>query len=168
MEFKSRIITLFDGLLIGEPYTGVDHNDNKVEFQVVDGRIFCIPTEEGYGLSLSFWEKIARICYRLTEIVVGFVVLILSLPIMLIVAVVVKLGSPGPVLFFQKRLSKSKLVPGRKLMKDDRYVIVDSKFSPEKEYWVPKTLHLLNSGQCMLTRKRDSRKCTTTITPRRK
>jgi lipopolysaccharide/colanic/teichoic acid biosynthesis glycosyltransferase len=138
MEGKSRILTLFNGLLADKPYTDVDDEVEGVESRVADGRVFCIPAEEGYGSSLSFWQIIARICYRLTEVAVSFIALVVSLPVMLIVALIVKLDSPGPPLFFQRRLSRSRLVRGRKLMGNSRFVILDPHFSPEKKYWVPK------------------------------
>ncbi len=139
MEVKSRILTRLNGLLNVEPTTDVEHRDEKVESPAVDGKIFCIPANEGYGSSLSLKEKIARIAYRLTEIVVSFIALVVSLPIMLIVASIIKLDSPGPVLFFQKRLSRSRLAAGKKLINSDRFVIVDPDFSPDKKYWVPRS-----------------------------
>lgn len=138
MKPKSRILTLFHNFLIDQPHTGVDYENERVKLLVVDGNIFCIPDEEGYGSSLCFREIAARIFYRLAEVAVSCIALVVSLPIMLIVALIIKLDSPGPVLFLQRRLSRSKLVLGKELMKDDRYVIVDPDFSPEKKYWVPK------------------------------
>lgn len=143
MEEKTRILTLINGLLVREPRTAVDYEDKRIESPVVDGKIFCIPSSEGYGSSLSFREKLARICYRLAEITISFIALIASLPIMFVIAIIVKLDSPGPVLFFQKRVSKSKLVLGKKLMNDDRFVILDSNFSPEQKYWVPKAFRFV-------------------------
>jgi len=129
---------MFYNFLVDRQYIGVDYKNERVKLSVVEGKIFCIPDEEGYGSSLCFPEIVARIFYRLVEVVASCIALILSLPIMLIVALIVKLDSPGPALFFQKRLSRSKLVLGKELMKDDRYVIVDPNFSPEKKYWTPK------------------------------
>ncbi|MHC4618286.1 MAG: sugar transferase [Planctomycetota bacterium] len=139
MEGKSRILTLFNGLLADKQCTGVDYEIEGVASRVADGRVFCIPADEGYGSSLSFWQVIARICYRLAEVPVSLVALVVSLPIMLIVALIVKLDSPGPALFFQRRLSRSRLVRGRKLMDNSRFVVVDPHFSPGKKYWIPKT-----------------------------
>jgi len=139
MEEKTRILTLINGLLIREPHTAIDYEDKRIESPVVDGKIFCIPADEGYGSALSNWEIIKRVCYHMTETVVSFIALVLSIPAMLIIAFIIKLDSPGPVLFFQKRLSRSKLVSGKRLMNNDRFVVVDPDFSPEKKYWVPKT-----------------------------
>jgi len=139
MKEKTRMSTLINGLLIHEPHTAADYKDKRIESPVIEGKIFCIPVEEGYGSSLSNWETIKRICYHMTETMVSFIALVLSVPAMLFVALIVKLDSPGPALFFQKRLSKSKLVSGKKLMNNDRFVVVDPDFSPEKKYWVPKT-----------------------------
>lgn len=43
---------------------------------------------------------------RLFDIVASLIGLIIFAPVMLIIAIVVKMTSPGPVLFFQKRLTK--------------------------------------------------------------
>lgn len=43
---------------------------------------------------------------RLFDIVVSFIGLIIFAPVMLIIAIVVKVTSPGPILFSQKRLTK--------------------------------------------------------------
>lgn len=45
---------------------------------------------------------------RLFEIVVASVVLVLTLPLMLLIAGLIKLDSPGPVLFFQDRVGKDR------------------------------------------------------------
>ena len=102
-------------------------------------KIYCIPAEEGYDLPLLSVETLVRTLYHGIEIVIGVVAFLVSLPIMLVVAVIIKLDSPGPVLFFQKRCGRSTLRAGRDIMADDRYVILDPHFSPEKKYWVPKT-----------------------------
>jgi lipopolysaccharide/colanic/teichoic acid biosynthesis glycosyltransferase len=43
---------------------------------------------------------------RAFEIVFALVAIVLTLPIMLVIALIIRLDSPGPVLFFQKRLGK--------------------------------------------------------------
>jgi lipopolysaccharide/colanic/teichoic acid biosynthesis glycosyltransferase len=50
--------------------------------------------------------NVPRILYRAFEIVFAAAVLILTLPIMLVIAFLVKRGTPGPVLFFQERVGK--------------------------------------------------------------
>jgi lipopolysaccharide/colanic/teichoic acid biosynthesis glycosyltransferase len=54
--------------------------------------------------SSASWE----VLYRLLEIIIATAVLLLALPIMLVVALVVKMGTPGKVLFFQERVGKGR------------------------------------------------------------
>nr|WP_316640538.1 sugar transferase [uncultured Roseateles sp.] len=48
-----------------------------------------------------------RFLHRLFEIAFAITVLLLSAPLMLLIALVIRLDGPGPVLFFQKRLGKN-------------------------------------------------------------
>lgn len=115
------------------------NNTSKPKTEAELRKIFCIPAEEGYGSSLSRSEIVRRIIYRACEVFVSAIAIILSLPIMLVVALIIKLDSPGPALFFQRRLSRSHKVRGRKIFNDPRYEIVDPNYSPDKFYWMPKT-----------------------------
>jgi len=47
------------------------------------------------------------LAHRLFEIVFAAVVLVLTVPLMLLIALIIRLDGPGPVLFFQKRLGKN-------------------------------------------------------------
>lgn len=102
-------------------------------------KVYCIPAEEGYGSSLSRGEIVRRIIYRICEVFVSIIAIILSLPIMLVVALIIKLDSPGPALFFQRRLARSRKVRGRKILNDPRYEVANPGYSPDKFYWVPRT-----------------------------
>ncbi len=102
-------------------------------------KIYCIPGNVGYGADLSLPEKIVRIMYRLMEIAVSAAALIVTLPIMFIVALIVKLDSPGPALFFQYRCSRSKLVKGSILSKLKQFRPVGGEFDPDAYYWMPTT-----------------------------
>lgn len=104
-----------------------------------DRTIFCIPGNIGYGLSMSEAEKVARITYRLIEIAVSFVALVAMLPIMFIVAIIIKLDSPGPALFFQSRCARSKLVRGRELAGNKMFSCEKDSFDPDSYYWMPRT-----------------------------
>lgn len=106
-------------------------------------KIYCIPGAIGYGASLSFWEKCARIIYRLIEIAVSFTALIVTLPVMLVVAVIIKMDSPGPALFFQHRCSRSRLVKGDKLAAMEGFISREGKFDPDKYYWMPTTFRFV-------------------------
>ena len=115
------------------------NNTSKPKTKSKLRKIFCIPVEEGYGSSLSCNEIRQRIIYRVCEVFFSVIAIILSLPIMLVVALIIKLDSPGPALFFQRRLSRSRKVRGRRIFNVPRYEITDPNFSPDKSYWVPKT-----------------------------
>ncbi len=105
-------------------------------------RIYCIPAEEGYGQSLSYLELAQRGIYRIFELAANAIALVVSLPIMLLVAIVIKLDSPGPALFFQRRTGRSKLVRGADLI-GRGFQIVDPNFSSGKKYWVPTTFQFV-------------------------
>lgn len=72
--------------------------------------------------SSSVW--ITRLMIRCFEITVALIALVLTLPIMLLIAVIIRLDSPGPALFFQKRLGQGakpfKFVKFRTLYVDAR------------------------------------------------
>ncbi len=108
----------------------------RVEIQK---KIYCIPVEECYKYPLISIEMTKRIIYHVIEIITGFVALLLSMPVMLVIALIIKLDSPGPALFFQKRTTRSKLKSGKEIMRDGRYIIQESLFSSEKKFWVPAT-----------------------------
>jgi len=131
-------------------------NDKSIRAKLVGGdkakhgselngcaRIFCLPADEGYGLSMPFREVVLRAAYRLVEIMVSLIVLIVTTPIMLVIALVIRLDSQGPALFFQRRLACSKLVSGKKLLKKRRYTEAGIHFSPGKKYWVPRTFRFV-------------------------
>lgn len=53
---------------------------------------------QGMGLRLSLLIK------RLGDVILSMIILLLAMPIMLLIAFVIKLDSPGPILFKQKRV----------------------------------------------------------------
>jgi exopolysaccharide biosynthesis polyprenyl glycosylphosphotransferase len=60
-------------------------------------------------LTLLLWvlrNKLTANIKRICDVVVAAVVLILALPIMLVAAIAIKLDTPGPVIFYQKRVGK--------------------------------------------------------------
>ncbi len=106
-------------------------------------KIYYIPAEDGYGGSLPFSQILARICYRLIEIPIGLIAVLLLLPVMLIIALIIKLDSPGPALFFQQRMGRSKKVSASKLANSSQYQVVDTDYSCQKKYWVPNTFRFV-------------------------
>lgn len=82
---------------------------------------------------------LATAIYRAFEFTAALVALVLSLPVMLVEAVIIWLDSPGPVLFFQRRVGRSRIVRGRDLVGRTDIVAPDGKFDPDKKYYVPTT-----------------------------
>lgn len=62
-----------------------------------------IPVIAVHQTALIGWGRIVK---RLFDIVVGGIMLVLALPIMFMIAVLVKLFDPGPIFFRQERLSR--------------------------------------------------------------
>lgn len=58
-----------------------------------------------FGSNMKTWEWLLK---RIIDIVVSLIVIVLFLPIWLIIAVAIKLDSPGPVFYKQKRVGKNK------------------------------------------------------------
>ena len=52
------------------------------------------------------WQALARAWKRVTDVVIALVSLTLLLPLLLLVALLIRLGSPGPVIFRQERVGK--------------------------------------------------------------
>lgn len=113
-----------------EPDVCVEANGTK--------KIFCLPSDQVYGTSITIWGKTTRVFYRFTEVGISLLALMMTLPLMLLIGIIIKLDSPGPAVFFQRRLGRSKLVriKHRPTKPGDRY---DSE-SPEKfMYHIPRT-----------------------------
>ncbi len=140
---KTQVYTIFNEKAIPIEYVVTKEQCEDISaYGSQQQRIFCIPAEEGYGQSLSHGELARRAIYRVFELVAGALALVASLPIMLVVAAVIKLDSPGPALFFQRRTGRSRLVRGADLV-GRGFQIVDPNFSPEKKYWVPTTFQFV-------------------------
>jgi lipopolysaccharide/colanic/teichoic acid biosynthesis glycosyltransferase len=77
--------------------------------------------------------------YRALELVFALVALLLTLPIMLAEAVIIRLDSPGPVLFFQRRVGRSRIMAGEDLIRRTDIVSASGRFEPGKRYHVPTT-----------------------------
>jgi lipopolysaccharide/colanic/teichoic acid biosynthesis glycosyltransferase len=71
------------------------------------------------------------------EIVFSFLFLLLTLPIMLLEALIIRLDSTGSVLFFHKRTAQSVPMPGHKLLGRKDLKAVGGKFDTHRSYYVP-------------------------------
>lgn len=77
--------------------------------------------------------------YRGCEIIVAALALLTTLPIMLLVALMVRRDSPGPILFVQDRLARSRIVRGCELQARDDIQAPGGSFEPDTLYYVPGT-----------------------------
>lgn len=88
-------------------------------------------------------RPISEAVYRFFDIVLASAGLIVALPIMLATAVVIRLDSPGPVLFRHRRPARSIRVRGRDLQGRTDLRPPPGGFRPDAEYWVPTYFTLL-------------------------
>ena len=78
-------------------------------YQIVSGltktnQIFGMPIIEISPEPMPLWEKAVK---RLMDVIISVVVLIVLAPFLLIVALFIRLGSPGPVIFRQERVGRN-------------------------------------------------------------
>lgn len=67
-------------------------------------------------------EARAGLAIRALNLAVAWTLLVLSLPVMLVVAILVKLTSPGPILYTQLRVGQDRRIPGDHRFADRRRV----------------------------------------------
>jgi lipopolysaccharide/colanic/teichoic acid biosynthesis glycosyltransferase len=96
------------------------------------GRVHAIPVRDA---AASHW--LAEAVYRGFEILIALTGLMLGLPLMLLVAVVIRCDSPGPVLFFHGRPGRSKRVRGRDLKGRTDLYPPPGGFEADSLYYVP-------------------------------
>jgi lipopolysaccharide/colanic/teichoic acid biosynthesis glycosyltransferase len=97
------------------------------------GTIHAVPVGEYVAHS----GPLAEALYRVFEIVVALLGLVVGLPIMLAEAVLIRLESPGPALFLHTRPGLSKKVRGRELIGRSDLVPPPGGFQPDALYYVP-------------------------------
>jgi lipopolysaccharide/colanic/teichoic acid biosynthesis glycosyltransferase len=85
-------------------------------------------------------RTLGRILYRGAECVFTLVVLLLASPILLLQALLIKLDSPGPALFWQRRVGQSSIRRGRQLVNRQDLIPPAGGFEPDRRYLVPETL----------------------------
>lgn len=87
-------------------------------------------------------SQVAEAAYRVIEFVAALAGLLVTLPILLAAAVIIKLDSPGPVLFFHPRAGRSRIMTGEELRGRTDIVSPTGRFEPGKRYHVPTTFRL--------------------------
>jgi lipopolysaccharide/colanic/teichoic acid biosynthesis glycosyltransferase len=97
------------------------------------GRLHVIPADQ-HGSSP---QSISRAVYRVFEIVLALIGLIVGLPLILITAVMVRVDSPGAALFRHKRPARSVCMRGRDLMGRPDFIPPPGGYRPDAQYYVP-------------------------------
>jgi lipopolysaccharide/colanic/teichoic acid biosynthesis glycosyltransferase len=99
----------------------------------------AIPLPAGFWLGHSG----LRIGYRLIECVVTAVMLLIAAPILILEAILIKLDSPGPALFWQRRVGQSVVRRGRDVMQREDLIPPAGGFEPDALYLVPEVLNFV-------------------------
>lgn len=97
------------------------------------GRIHAVPVDGMVMRPRTF----ADILYRGFEIIAALTGLIVGMPFMLIAALLVRIDSPGPILFLHKRPARSVILYGRDLTTRSDLVPPPGGFAPDAQYYVP-------------------------------
>jgi len=137
---KSKSSTTCASISPSDDYIPIQPKGRAIEEFNTQSQLFSILVDPDDMSPESLWKTITEKVYRLFEIAVSIVVLLVSLPLMLIIGLIVRLDSPGPALFFQRRVARCELTNGKDLKKNGKFKIVHSAPTPapEKNYWLPK------------------------------
>lgn len=113
-------------------------------------------------------KKIQKFIKRLFDIITSLVVLIVFFPIWIIVAILIKVTSPGPVFFLQDRpglhkkifkvykfrtmkLGSEKMVKGKEVMKDDKRITSIGRFLRRTKIdEIPQVLNVLKGEMSLV------------------
>lgn len=109
-------------------------NDCDDGVDAYDHRIYAISHQ-----NIEEKQPVLRFIYRIFEVILSVLALIVLSPIMLLVAVIVRSDSPGSVLFFQKRVTKSVLIKGADLAERTDIKPDGGNFEIDNYYHVPAT-----------------------------
>ncbi|WP_334359739.1 MULTISPECIES: undecaprenyl-phosphate glucose phosphotransferase [unclassified Bradyrhizobium] len=98
---ETRILEMLKKLWVLPVDIRLSAHTNKLRFRPRSySYLGEVPTLDVFEAPITDWDLVMK---WLFDHVVGFVILVLALPVMGLVALAVKLDSPGPVLFRQKR-----------------------------------------------------------------
>jgi len=103
------------------------------------GRMHAVPVQDVVSSS----GLVAETLYRAVEFPLALIVLVCALPVMLIEAILIRLDSPGPALFFQKRLGRARMVRGRDLGGRTDLIPPPGGYDPDAFYYVPTPFYLV-------------------------
>ena len=98
---ETRILEMLKKLWVLPVDIRLSAHTNKLRFRPRSySYLGKVPTLDVFEAPITDWDLVMK---WLFDHVVGFIVLLMALPVMALVALAVKLDSPGPVLFRQKR-----------------------------------------------------------------
>jgi lipopolysaccharide/colanic/teichoic acid biosynthesis glycosyltransferase len=103
------------------------------------GKAHAVPVRDVVGSS----GRLAEALYRGFEVLVALLGLTLALPVMLVEALLIRLDSPGPVLFFHRRPGRSIMVRGRDLEGRTDLLPPPGGYEPDNLYYVPSYFRLV-------------------------
>jgi lipopolysaccharide/colanic/teichoic acid biosynthesis glycosyltransferase len=99
-------------------------------------RTFAIPVEDRPSRSSPV---LIEFLYVVLERLVALAALLVTLPVMLFEALLIRIDSEGPALFFQRRVTASAPVPGRNLRHRDDLQPPEGAFEDDRLYYEPQT-----------------------------
>lgn len=113
--------------------------EQRVDRTSLRGRVYAIaagdaPVHPVTGVDMA---------YRCLEVVLAAAGLLLGLPLMLALAVMVRLDSPGPALFIQRRVARSRRVLGRDLEGREDLCPPPGGYDPDAYYYVPSYFRMM-------------------------
>lgn len=98
---ETRILEMLKKLWVLPVDIRLSAHTNKLRFRPRSySYLGEVPTLDVFEAPITDWDQVMK---RLFDYVVGAVILLLAAPLMALVAIAIKLDSPGPVLFRQKR-----------------------------------------------------------------
>jgi len=97
------------------------------------GRAYAVPVGDAAGSS----HRIAEAVYWAFEILIALIAILVSLPLIAIAALLIRLDSPGPALFFHKRPARSIIMRGRDLERRVDLRPPPEGYQPDGFYYVP-------------------------------
>ena len=97
------------------------------------GKVLAVPVRDVVAAS----GALAEAAFRCIEILIAMGGLILGLPLMILVAMMIRLDSPGPALFFHKRPGRSIKMRGRDLQARTDLRPPPGGYEPDGLYFVP-------------------------------
>ena len=100
-------------------------------------RVIPVPADLWRG------HTVLRVIYRAAECAAAGVALLLASPIIALEAILIRLDSPGPALFWQRRMGQSVARRGQDLAHRDDLIPPEGGFKPDALYLVPETIYFV-------------------------